>query len=138
MIDSIKPKKKRKRRRRRGYITGIYTSTKTGISSKYRSGWELKYMEWLDRNILVSSWEYESLKIPYLSNKKTGKMRNYIPDFVVHYADGSHIVTEIKPSKRLTQTTVKKKAQFAEQWCTENHYSYLIITEIELKFIGLL
>lgn len=131
-----KPRKKRKRRRGH-YIRGTHTSPIAG-ECKYRSGWEAKYMEYLDSDPNVSTWSYEKLAIEYISNKKTKKVRRYYPDFQVEYIDGRKVVVEIKPSRRLQQATVIKKIRAAKEWCTLNDAVYKILTEIELKDMGLL
>ena len=71
----------KKRKRRRGYHRGTYVSPVAG-ECKYRSGWEEKYMNYLDSNADVVSWSYENLVIQYVSNKSTGKLRKYYPDFL--------------------------------------------------------
>ena len=135
---TTKKKAPRKRKRKGHYITGSYTSTRSGQVCKYRSGWELKYMEHLDLNADVVAWSYESFTIEYLSNRKTGRMRKYIPDFKVEYVDGHTEVVEIKPSKRLTRPTVVKKLAAAQVWCGVNGVALKIITEVDLKGLGLL
>lgn len=129
-------KPKRKRRRRRGYFKGDYVSLKTGQTCSYRSGWELGFLWHLDMSPDVLTFEYESMKIPYVSNSRTGKTRNYIPDFVVTYVDGNKFVIEIKPSRKLTQVTVLKKLAAAEQWTRAHGMTLAVLTEHELKAMG--
>jgi hypothetical protein len=131
-------RKKRVRRRKKRYHTGTYVSTKTGQACKYRSGWELEYLKWLDAHLMVRTFGYESVKIPYVSNLRTGKLRNYFPDFLVEFTDGSKQLVEIKPSKRLVQAGVKKKLEAAERWCQAHGVSLVVLTERELKVMGLL
>ena len=132
-------KRKRRRHKRKGrYHTGIYVSTKTGQQCKYRSGWELKYMEWLDAHAAVKSFGYEVVKIPYVSNLKTKKLRTYYPDFLIEFNDGSLLLVEIKPSKKLVQAIVRKKLAAAEEWCSAHGATFQVITEHELKVMGLL
>ena len=95
-------------------------------------------MEHLDGDKSVLSWSYEKIVIEYVSNKKTKKIRKYYPDFFVEYKDGSRHVIEIKPSRKLSQATIVKKIRAAKEWCTINDMTYRILTEIELKDIGLL
>lgn len=128
----------KKKKRRRGYHRGTYVSTKTGQSYSYRSGWELKYMQYLDTLDEVKWWGYEILSIEYLSNKKTGKVRKYYPDFCVNYADGTKKVVEIKQKRKLGQATVKKKTMAGIEWCKSHDAIYEILTEVELKGIGVL
>jgi phage-related protein len=95
-------------------------------------------MQFLDESAEVATWEYESFKIEYVSNKKSGRVRKYIPDFRVTFVDGTISIVEIKPSKRLVQATVKKKIVAAEEWCALNNCKFKVVTEHELKNLGLL
>jgi len=131
------PKSRKKKRRKSRYHRGLHVSPIAG-ECKFRSGWEQKYMEHLDADPEVSTWSYEKLIIEYISNKKTKKVRKYYPDFQVEYKDGRKFVIEIKPSRRLVQVNVIKKIRAAKEWCTEHDVVYKILTEIELKDIGLL
>jgi hypothetical protein len=134
-----KPAKAPRKKKRKGrYHRGIYISKKTGQECKFRSGWEEKYMVFLDSSPDVLTWSYESLSIDYVSNKKTGKLRRYIPDFQVTYQDGRLEVIEIKPQRRLTKLAVRKKLDAAQIWCSNNSIELKIITEIELKNLGIL
>lgn len=129
----------RKRKKRKGYYhRGEYTSVKTGQVCKFRSGWEEKYMVHLDADPHVVFWTYEQTVIEYLSNIRTKKIRRYYPDFYVKYQDGHEEILEVKPKRKLEQATVKKKADAARQWCSDRGMNYRILTEIELKDIGLL
>jgi len=130
-------KKKRKRKRKSHYHTGIYISPIAG-KCRYRSGWEQKYMQHLDADPDVASWSYEKLVIEYISNKKTKKIRKYYPDFQVEYKDGKKFIIEVKPSRKLLQDSVMKKVRAAKEWCTAHDMTYKILTEIELKDIGLI
>lgn len=131
-------KKKRKRKKRNRYHRGEYTSTKTGHVCKYRSGWEEKYMLHLDSDPQVVVWTYEQTIIEYLSNIRTKKVRRYYPDFYVKYQDGREEILEVKPKRKLEQAVVKKKAEAARQWCSDRGMVYRILTEIELKDMGLI
>jgi len=132
-----KIRKKRRRKRKSHYHRGTHVSPIAG-ECKYRSGWEQKYMVYLDDNPDVTSWSYEKLVIEYVSNKKTKKIRKYYPDFQIEYKDGRKVVIEIKPSRRLLQASIIKKTEAAKAWCQVNGMTYEILTEIELKDIGLI
>ncbi len=95
-------------------------------------------MEWLDANPDVVTWSYESVVIPYVSNKKTGKLRNYYPDFHIEFVDGHQELVEIKPSKRVHQTNVQKKLAAAGDHCRAHRLTLVVITELELRLLGLL
>ena len=70
---------------------------------KFRSGWEMTFMMFLDSNDNVLQWASESISIPY-RNPITGKHSNYIPDFLVTYRGRNNTVIaeliEIKPKKQ--------------------------------------
>ena len=85
----------------------------------------------------VHSWDYECLSIEYTSNRKTGKVRKYYPDFSVTYSDGHQEIIEIKQKRKLEQAVVIKKATAAREWCRQHGSTYRLITEIELKELGL-
>jgi len=127
-----------KKRKKRRYHTGVYTSLKSGKTWKYRSGWELAVMKRLDVDVRVVSWTYEQIVIEYVSNNRTKKRRRYYPDFFVEYSDGSREIIEVKQSRKLTNPTVVKKAEAAKSWCESRGMTYVIITEVCLKSMGLL
>jgi hypothetical protein len=125
--------KKKKRRKRKGrYHRGLHVSPKAG-ECKYRSGWELAYMVFLDGNSDVIKYDYEKLVIEYISNVKSKRVRRYFPDFHVFYSDGRVEVIEIKPKRRMTNAAVVKKAKAAVEWCRTHGATYIMLTEVELK-----
>ena len=92
----------------------------------------------LDEDPCVLTWSYEPFFIAYISNKKSGRVRKYYPDFLVTLTDDTRVLVEIKQKRKLDSPTVKRKATAAEEWCGAHGASYKILTEIELKDIGLL
>lgn len=119
-----------KRKKKKRYKTGTHFSSKCKTPINYRSSWELIFCIYLDSSPNILEYEYESIKIPYISNIKTKKVRNYIPDFLVKYIDGTKALIEIKRQNKLNDKTVQKKAQAAEKWVKENGImSYQMITE---------
>lgn len=129
------PKKKKRRSR---YHRGIYTSAKNaGKQFSYRSGWEGKYFEHLENDPEVISYDYECLKIPYISNKKSGRTRNYIPDFIVTRATGTEII-EIKPTRFLKKRAIVKKLQAGNEYATSHGMKFKLLTEVELKAMSII
>jgi hypothetical protein len=130
---------KKKRRKRKGhYQRGEYLSKKSGATCKFRSGWEEKFMSYLDSEPTIANWTYEKVVIEYVANLRTKKIRKYYPDFYVEYVDGHVEVIEIKPKRKLEQAIIKKKTAAAKVWCEKQGATYRILTEIELKDMGLL
>ncbi len=95
-------------------------------------------MQHLDADPTVTSYEYEGLCIQYVSNLKSKRLRKYYPDFLINYVDGTRRLIEIKPKKRVTQARVQKKLAAAQVWCQEHHVALEVITEVELRVLGLL
>ena len=115
---------------------------------KYRSGWELTFMNFCDNNNNVLYWASEAMAIPY-RNPVTGKPSQYIPDFFVVYQNkyGKQIaeVVEIKPKKqslieskvasakdRLIVAVNHAKWHAAMSYCKNQGYTFRVITEDDL------
>ena len=114
---------------------------------RYRSGWELAFMQFCDNNNHVLQWASESIVIPY-RHPFTGRMTNYIPDFLVIYADKNGRqraeLVEIKPKK---QSIIESKASnrdravvavnyakwdSATKWCRRQGLTFRVITEEDI------
>ena len=134
-IVRVKPRRRRVSRRAK---RGDYTSTKTGQTHRFRSMWECKYMQHLDADPSVKTWGYECLEIRYVSAPRSGRVRVYLPDFLVETTDGRRIVVEIKPAKRVDRPTNVKKFAAARAWCLASKAEFCVVTEVELKAQGIL
>lgn len=95
-------------------------------------------MKYLDSDDSVVAWSYETIVIEYVSNVKTGRKRKYYPDFYVELKSGEKQLIEVKPTRKLAQKTVQKKLSAANDWCKENQTTLKVITEHELRALGLL
>ena len=115
---------------------------------RYRSGWELSMMRFLDENKNVTQWSSESIKIPY-RHPFTNKQTIYVPDFLIVYVDKTgkqHAeLIEVKPLKQtsLLEAGKSKSAQVAaiinkfkweaaQQWCKRMGIAFRVITENDL------
>ena len=119
----------------------------------YRSSWECKVMDWLDRNNDVISWASEELIIPYISPVDNRKHR-YFPDFLVKVKtkDGKMktILIEVKPKrqtqppkqqKRITKQYINEvttygvnqaKWKAAQEYCLDRGWEFKVMTEDHL------
>lgn len=114
---------------------------------KYRSGWEHAFMRFCDTNNHILQWASESISIPY-RHPLTGKMTNYIPDFLITYRTKNNKmcaeVIEIKPKK---QSVIESKASArdraivavnyakwdaATKWCRRQGLVFRVITEDDI------
>jgi len=135
---------------------GIYTvknpSKYVGKNTpRYRSGWELTFMMFLDSNDNILQWASESISIPY-RNPLTGKNSMYVPDFFVTYKSRDNVarseLIEIKPKK---QSLIESKASDRDRavvavnyakwhqatlWCRKNGLSFRVITEDDIFHQG--
>lgn len=119
---------------------------------KYRSGWELTFMQFCDTNKSVLQWASEAIAIPY-RNPLTGKQSRYIPDFFVLYENkhGKQIaeIVEIKPKKQsLIESKVASardraavavnhaKWASAMEYCRRAGLTFRVITEDDLFYNG--
>ena len=92
----------------------------------------------LDTSPEVTFWSYEQVTIEYISNIRSKKIRRYYPDFFVRYSDGREQLIEVKPKRKLEQLTVRKKIDAAREWCGQRGMTFELITEVELKQLGLI
>ena len=119
---------------------------------KYRSGWELTFMMFLDNNQNILQWASEPIRIPY-RHPLTGKNTNYVPDFLVVYENKYKKkmaeVVEIKPKKQsLIESRVASardkavvavnhaKWQAAQAWCKQAGLTFRVINEDSLFYNG--
>ena len=118
---------------------------------RYRSGWELSFMIFLDNNNNVMQWASESIQIPY-RNPVTGKQSIYVPDFLITYRTRQNTliaeVIEIKPKKqsiieskmnnrdRMVVAINYAKWDSATKWCNRNGLKFRVITEADMFHQG--
>ena len=119
---------------------------------KYRSGWELTFMMFLDSNSNVIQWASESIRIPY-RNPLTGKHSIYVPDFLVLYENKYKKqiaeLVEIKPKKqsliesrtasardRAVVAVNHAKWAAAKAWCAQSGLIFRVINEDDLFYNG--
>jgi len=114
---------------------------------RYRSGWELAFMRFLDNNDNVMQWASESIQIPY-RNPITGKQSIYVPDFLITYRTRQNTliaeVVEIKPKKqsvieskmsnrdRMVVAVNYAKWDSASKWCARNGLKFRVINENDM------
>ena len=114
---------------------------------RYRSGWEMTFMMFLDSNDNVVNWASEAVRIPY-RNPLTGKQTMYVPDFLVTYKGPNNALKaeliEIKPKKQsLIESKMSQrdasivavnyaKWDAATKWARANGLAFRVITEDDI------
>ena len=135
---------------------GIYTPTNVDKyvgngTIRYRSGWELTFMMFLDSNSNILQWASESVSIPY-RNPLTGKQSMYIPDFLVTYRGQNNTMIgeliEIKPKKQsLIESKMSARDRAivavnyakwhqATKWAQRNGLTFRVINEDQIYHQG--
>ena len=116
----------------------------------YKSGLELRMMQYLDKNPAILKWTYEPKAIRYLDKSENPpKLRRYFIDFVAIVKAGpvqKTVWLEVKPYcesvKPKNQKNLKamqlwaknlSKWQAAEQLAKSKGYEFHVITEHELN-----
>ena len=119
----------------------------------YRSSWECKVMNWLDKNPDILSWASEETIVPYKS-PVDGKWHRYFPDFIVKVRTKDNklktMMIEVKPKKqteppeprkRVTKQYITEVATWgvnqakwkaATEYCLDRNWEFKIITEEHL------
>jgi hypothetical protein len=121
----------------------------------WRSTWEKRVMEWLDRSENVVYWASEELVIKYYS-PIDNKIHRYFPDFTVKIKkkDGTVMthVLEVKPEYQTKQPVMKRKTKrfleeqvtfivnqskwkAATEFCKDRGWVFQIVTEKDLGII---
>lgn len=120
----------------------------------YRSGWELKFLNFADMNPQVLKYGSEELAIPYFSEVDQ-KMHRYFPDFLMIVKNNSgeikKYMVEIKPESQTvppkkrskvtkayineakTYSINSSKWRAAEAFCQKHNIEFVIMTEKHLK-----
>jgi len=107
---------------------GWYTSTKTSKRHFFRSSWEEAVMKHLDSCDVVLTWDYESVRIPYLySNNK----RWYVPDFLVTFWGGETEMWEVKPKEFHLTERVIRTSEAGKKYCAENAICSYVLLDSE-------
>lgn len=119
----------------------------------YRSSWELRVMNYLDKHPDVLQWASEEFFVPYMS-PVDGKVHRYYPDFWVRKKNAQGVVEtdviEVKPKSQMSapkkpQRVTKRfinevytwgvnqaKWQAAELFCKQRDWNFKVINEHDL------
>jgi len=119
----------------------------------YRSSWELKFMQWCDRNENIMEYGSEEFWIPYVS-PVDNRVHRYFPDFIIKVKESDEkiktYVIEVKPKRqtvppkqksRVTKSYLYEIQTYAvnqsngmpaDEWCKDRKLEFKVITEQEL------
>lgn len=113
------------------YNQGKFYSKKNNKEFIFRSTYELGYFHILEQDPNVMSYIVEPFEISYFFE---GHKRNYWPDIMILYADGSMKIVEIKPSEHLKFRKVRAKAAAARKFVAKHfkNAEYVFVTEKDI------
>lgn len=118
---------------------------------EYRSGWEMRFMSYLDKHPEILKWSSEEVVVPYRSPIDR-KIHRYFVDFVYTNIRNETVMVEIKPlvqcsppvlaeGKRMSPSHKKKiityainesKWKAAKAYCADRGWKFMIMTEKDL------
>jgi hypothetical protein len=111
----------------------------------YRSGLELKFIQFCESTHQIKWWASEPIEIKYVS-KLDNAIHTYYPDYVIESQDGQRAIVEIKPYAQTKEPGANatlwereqwikniSKWKFAKEFAKDKGWKFMIITE---KFFG--
>ena len=107
------------------------------IYPQYRSSWELALFKFLDKSDDVLEWASEPFPIYYIS-PRDGQKHRYFPDLWIKFRSGETWLVEIKPKGQTGDSVNLAKWEAAKKLCEESGMKFLVLTEKELKTLGLI
>lgn len=118
------------KRSARNFKSGIFYSKKNEMKLYYQSSWELKFFKALEIDNKVLKYERCPFKIQYVCTN--GNIKNYAPDVLVFYKDGSKVVNEIKPLNQINYSINELKFKAARKYCKNNNFHFKVLTQLDL------
>lgn len=114
---------------RGGNMIGRFPSLKLKRMVVFESLIEQDYLYVVDYERDVLHYEEQPLTVEYLWQNKT---RRYTPDFLVRRAK-RHELVECKPAARVDDEENQRKFAAARQWCRENSWMFIVVTDEALR-----
>jgi len=106
--------------RKKWYYQGKLLISKCDSEINYRSGWEKEVALLFEEDKTIEKRINRNKKILLEQFKKVPIVQIYLPDFVVHFIDGTKKIIEIKRDDRVKTKIVEIKALAAKQYIEKN------------------
>lgn len=107
----------------------IISEKNHGKTMHYRSNYEKEVYESLEVLGEVIRYDVEPFPIEYHFR---GKQRNYFPDLIVEFIDGSKEIWEVKPANQQGLPMNKAKWKSAEHYCRIRGWKFEVINETKI------
>jgi hypothetical protein len=115
---------------KKGSFRGKFNSKKNRRMIYWESLLELDYIKTLEFDPEVTSYKSQPIEIEYWFQ---GKKRRYFPDFLVTKRTEEIFLVEVKPEDKVEDEENKIKAQVGEMYCKEQDWSYIVVTEKDIR-----
>lgn len=106
-----------------------FCSKKTGKTIFCHSSWESLRVRAFERDAAIVTYRKDPVRIPYSLN---GRAHYYVPDFLIEYLDGRHVLEELKPAFNFIHKREEVTAKFtaAKQFCKQAGLQFRILTTV--------
>lgn len=142
-IKKLKPRKNS--RYHQGYIQPAdlkkYYSSCKDEPVIFRSGLELKFIQYCEGNPNITKWASEPISIPYY-NRLAKTYRHYYPDYIIENKEGQRTIIEVKPDDQTHKPSANDSRWLKESWIIntdkwtaaqqfahDNGMKFIIVTE---------
>lgn len=108
------------------YNSGWFFSNKLNDKIHYRSSYELRVYNILEKVENVINYIVEPFRVPYKFN---GIIKNTVPDILINYYDGNKELVEIKPTVFVETPIVLIKIKALWKYANKKGWSFNVWTE---------
>lgn len=112
--------------RRSWHFRGFFPSLKNGKSIPFESILESGFLHLLELSPLVISYEVQPMRTSFLVE---GVPTTYVPDVLVHLADGRSVICEVKPYQFLNRKGTKARISAARSDFASRDYLFITVDE---------
>ncbi|HJQ45765.1 MAG TPA: TnsA-like heteromeric transposase endonuclease subunit [Amycolatopsis sp.] len=115
------------------HYSGVYWSATTGGHVEYESRLELARLLFADMDPAVSWIVAQPFR---MVAEIDGKQRSHVPDYLLSTVDGSFVVVDVKPVRRLDDPAVRFTFEWAQQMVTDCSWGFEVFSEPDPVLLG--
>jgi hypothetical protein len=107
-----------------------FQSLKMQRAMPCESSLEFDHLFYLERDTTVAQYQVQPVTFSYLHRSR---MRSYTPDVLIVRRDGSLLLREIKPQKRLENSELQETLQAIRAACLERGIGFEVVTDRHIR-----
>ncbi|MBA1147837.1 TnsA endonuclease N-terminal domain-containing protein [Ectothiorhodospiraceae bacterium WFHF3C12] len=107
-----------------------FQSLKMQRSMACESSLEFDHLFYLERDKTVAQYQVQPVTVSYLHR---GRMRSYTPDVLIVREDGSLLLREVKPHKKLENCELKEKLLAVRAACLDRGVGFEVVTDEHIR-----